>query len=151
MITLQQQIEALESLIDHYENNYTPVETDTAKATLASLRRLQTIEAQEPVGWTYDVKAHVNDDEELVPDHRAFYVGKCRPLSSYSEYSNLGYLYALPVSPEGYKLVLIEATDRELVAGMEALQRCQQAFLPTITTMEEIRTAMLAASEVSHG
>lgn len=50
-----------------------------------------------------------------------------------------------PAVPEGYQLVPIDATDKELAAGFEAMHR--NLHLPTITTVEEIRTAMLAAAK----
>lgn len=52
-----------------------------------------------------------------------------------------------PAVPEGYQLVPIEATDDEIKAGIEAYNRCIMDMLPTITTVEEIRTAMLAAAK----
>lgn len=91
MITLQKQIERLEVYVKHNggEDN---------KALLASLRRLQAIEAQEPVGWQFyqnDQWSHGSEHN----NHRKNTEGGGFPVRN---------LYALPVSPkipEGMRLV----------------------------------------------
>lgn len=47
-------------------------------------------------------------------------------------------------TPDGYQLVPIEASNKELLAGIAAMH--ENAKLPSITMIEEVRTAMLQAS-----
>ncbi len=47
-------------------------------------------------------------------------------------------------TPDGYQLVPTEASNKELLAGIAAMN--ENANLPTITMIEEVRTAMLQAS-----
>lgn len=98
MITLQQQIDLLEGRQGVARCKDNPID----EAILASLRRLQEIEAQEPVAFV--------NLETLSKKSNAV-------ASSFRATVNQATLYAMPVSPEGYKLVPIEPTFEMCKAG----------------------------------
>lgn len=132
-VTLAQQIEAQEQAVRTIDTR----RVNMAESILASLRRLQAIEAQKPFGMvTYKVDSdNWPSDIQFTATH-----------SSGADWDNLvsgAKLYALPIpptAPEGYALVPIEPTRKILDAGIE---RWEAGY--GYTAMYE---AMIAVSEI---
>lgn len=128
-ITLEQQIILTEGRISVRKQHDSDLPLDDS--ILSSLRRLQAIEQQEPVG--------------------VFQYESWRIAFTYKSVPDGAKLYAIPVSPaipEGFRLVPIEPTVKMLDACL--VDGATEAQRKVKNVYADIWAKMLAAAEVSH-
>jgi len=125
--TLEQQIEFIELLIPTYEATHGVIDND--KAILASLKRLQAIDAQEAVGvYTGEGLSSVAWRDDVT-------VGELMGKKLYA-------LPPLPAIPEGFVLVPIKPTKAmidalcEYMGGLSADKRAIYAYKDAVSAAQ---------------